>query len=126
MAEWSNAAVLKTVDLHGSGGSNPSLSAKKGVTGICDAFFNFSSPKVPQKINSPFAIWRCLEFGYSSLLQYPSECCPFLKTFSYICSVLRFCRLILHIVKVFFASPLMKMWKFSQLDGRYGTTLTFV
>lgn len=29
MAEWSNAAVLKTVDLHGSGGSNPSLSAKR-------------------------------------------------------------------------------------------------
>ena len=29
MAEWSNAAVLKTVDLHGSGGSNPSLSATK-------------------------------------------------------------------------------------------------
>ncbi len=27
MAERSNAAVLKTVDLHGSGGSNPSLSA---------------------------------------------------------------------------------------------------
>ncbi len=29
MAERSNAAVLKTVDLHGSGGSNPSLSARK-------------------------------------------------------------------------------------------------
>ncbi len=29
MAEWSNAAVLKTVDLNGSGGSNPSLSAEK-------------------------------------------------------------------------------------------------
>ena len=29
VAEWSNAAVLKTVDLHGSGGSNPSLSAKQ-------------------------------------------------------------------------------------------------
>lgn len=29
MAEWSNAAVLKTVDLNGSGGSNPSLSATK-------------------------------------------------------------------------------------------------
>ncbi len=29
MAEWSNAAVLKTVDLNGSGGSNPSLSADK-------------------------------------------------------------------------------------------------
>ena len=27
MAERSNAAVLKTVDLRGSGGSNPSLSA---------------------------------------------------------------------------------------------------
>lgn len=27
LAEWSNAAVLKTVDLQGSGGSNPSLSA---------------------------------------------------------------------------------------------------
>ena len=31
MAEWSNAAVLKTVDLHGSGGSNPSLSAKRAL-----------------------------------------------------------------------------------------------
>lgn len=31
MAEWSNAAVLKTVDLHGSGGSNPSLSAKETI-----------------------------------------------------------------------------------------------
>ena len=49
MAEWSNAAVLKTVDLNGSGGSNPSLSAEKGVTDICSAFFNFSTPKVPQK-----------------------------------------------------------------------------
>ena len=29
LAEWSNAAVLKTVDLNGSGGSNPSLSAEK-------------------------------------------------------------------------------------------------
>ena len=29
MAEWSIAAVLKTVDLNGSGGSNPSLSASK-------------------------------------------------------------------------------------------------
>ena len=31
MAEWSNAAVLKTVELRGSGGSNPSLSAEKGI-----------------------------------------------------------------------------------------------
>ena len=49
----------------------------------------------------------------SSSMQYPSECCPFIKTFSYICKSGGFCRLILHIVKVFFASPQMKMWKFS-------------
>ena len=29
MAEWSIAAVLKTVELQGSGGSNPSLSAEQ-------------------------------------------------------------------------------------------------
>ena len=29
MAEWSNAAVLKTVDCNRSGGSNPSFSAEK-------------------------------------------------------------------------------------------------
>ncbi len=29
MAEWSIAAVLKTVEGHTSGGSNPSLSANK-------------------------------------------------------------------------------------------------
>ena len=34
MAEWSNAAVLKTVDLHGSGGSNPSSSAKGDLDGL--------------------------------------------------------------------------------------------
>ena len=30
MAEWSIAAVLKTVEVRASGGSNPSLSASKG------------------------------------------------------------------------------------------------
>ena len=29
MVEWSITAVLKTVELRGSGGSNPSLSARK-------------------------------------------------------------------------------------------------
>tara|TARA_R110002050_G_scaffold106504_2_gene216438 strand:- start:2835 stop:2987 length:153 start_codon:yes stop_codon:yes gene_type:complete len=29
LAEWSNAAVLKTVEAQVSGGSNPSLSAKQ-------------------------------------------------------------------------------------------------
>ena len=31
MAEWSIAAVLKTVEGHTSGGSNPSLSAKAAI-----------------------------------------------------------------------------------------------
>ena len=34
MAEWSIAAVLKTVDLNGSGGSNPSLSAKRKIEAV--------------------------------------------------------------------------------------------
>ena len=38
MAEWSNAAVLKTVDLRGSGGSNPSLSATKSSEYHCSFF----------------------------------------------------------------------------------------
>ena len=39
MAEWSIAAVLKTVDLQGSGGSNPSLSAKRKKLAERLAFF---------------------------------------------------------------------------------------
>ena len=37
MAEWSNAAVLKTVEGHTSGGSNPSFSASKfpNIFNIC-------------------------------------------------------------------------------------------
>ena len=43
MAEWSNAAVLKTVVLKGTGGSNPSLSAVKGqVEQLLDLPFLFS------------------------------------------------------------------------------------
>tara|TARA_R110002073_G_scaffold312586_1_gene484084 strand:+ start:9326 stop:9628 length:303 start_codon:yes stop_codon:yes gene_type:complete len=40
MAEWSNAAVLKTVDCNRSGGSNPSFSAK-GTHNICYGFLFF-------------------------------------------------------------------------------------
>ena len=53
MAEWSNAAVLKTVEGHTSGGSNPSFSAFKfpnvfiiNVLG----FFNYKG--TPSHINS--------------------------------------------------------------------------
>ena len=50
LAEWSNAAVLKTVDLNGSGGSNPSLSAKhneKSRQACLNAIFLlcFASPR---------------------------------------------------------------------------------
>ncbi len=51
VVEWSITAVLKTVELKGSGGSNPSLSAEKGVTDICNAFFNFSVTKNVTKIS---------------------------------------------------------------------------
>ena len=40
MAEWSNAAVLKTVEGHTSGGSNPSFSAKENPQHSC-GFFAF-------------------------------------------------------------------------------------
>ena len=39
MAEWSIAAVLKTVDLNGSGGSNPSLSASEKAARKALPFF---------------------------------------------------------------------------------------
>ena len=39
MAERSNAAVLKTVDLRGSGGSNPSLSANETLQNSLEHYF---------------------------------------------------------------------------------------
>ena len=75
MAEWSNAAVLKTVDLHGSGGSNPSSSAKAGAYGapvllqkrdsvnlilICYAnalhFISLGGPPGPRSRSSPHSL----------------------------------------------------------------------
>ena len=63
MAEWSIAAVLKTVELRGSGGSNPSLSAKeKRICGSCvkrRSFFVIKAPtnlfvRVPLLQKNPF------------------------------------------------------------------------
>ena len=45
MAEWSIAAVLKTVEPRGSGGSNPSFSAIKGVNQAFARFTPFFTPK---------------------------------------------------------------------------------
>ena len=39
MVEWSITAVLKTAVPRGTGGSNPSLSAKKRFTNFCKPFF---------------------------------------------------------------------------------------
>ncbi len=41
MAEWSIAAVLKTVEVQASGGSNPSLSAKAQESAANSGVFNF-------------------------------------------------------------------------------------
>ena len=41
MAEWSIAAVLKTVEGHTSGGSNPSLSAQKSCKSMIYRIFSF-------------------------------------------------------------------------------------
>ena len=43
MVEWSITAVLKTVELRGSGGSNPSLSARKWLIDVYKPLFLFSA-----------------------------------------------------------------------------------
>ena len=45
MVEWSITAVLKTAVLRGTGGSNPSLSANKGVNQLIMRFTPFITPK---------------------------------------------------------------------------------
>ena len=45
VVEWSITAVLKTVDVKASGGSNPSLSAIKGVNQAITRFTPFFTPK---------------------------------------------------------------------------------
>ena len=45
MVEWSITTVLKTVVPRGTGGSNPSLSASKGVNQQVMRFTPFSTPK---------------------------------------------------------------------------------
>ena len=73
MAEWSIAAVLKTVDLRGSGGSNPSLSAKK--TGNLSAqvylskqVFCFAGIGCCQQTNMDYAAISLLLSCYTAIL----------------------------------------------------------
>ena len=51
MAEWSIAAVLKTVELKGSGGSNPSLSAVSVVTNEVTALFFYGYTTLPKSLS---------------------------------------------------------------------------
>ena len=67
MAEWSIAAVLKTVDLNGSGGSNPSLSATQKEKSVCpslleQADFSFCVVRMPSADFRVFEVvlsWQC-------------------------------------------------------------------
>ena len=62
MAEWSIAAVLKTVELRGSGGSNPSLSAKW----LQDDF------KMVVRIAFKISVNRCKTYTYNDFSLYIS------------------------------------------------------
>ena len=65
MAEWSNAPVLKTGVLRGTGGSNPSLSAQSPVNRKIYGTFSFvflSSPPSPSEngcLGSEEKYWGC-------------------------------------------------------------------
>ena len=62
MAEWSIAAVLKTVEVRASGGSNPSLSAKW----LQDDF------KMVVKIAFKTSVNRCKTYTYNDFSLYIS------------------------------------------------------
>ena len=51
MAEWSIAAVLKTVEGHTSGGSNPSLSADKSCKSMIYRTFLFCTFRGPLEVS---------------------------------------------------------------------------
>ncbi len=69
MAERFNAAVLKTVEGNTSGGSNPSLSANKGVNQKVIRFTPFITPK-----KSRYFLYGLLRYDVrESILTYHSE-----------------------------------------------------
>ena len=63
MAEWSNAAVLKTVDLNGSGGSNPSLSATQKKKSIC--------PSLLEQVDFFFCVVRMPSADFRDYVEIP-------------------------------------------------------
>ena len=59
MAEWSNAAVLKTVEGYTSGGSNPSFSAQRDLSSkrTRSLFYYTKLPDRPEIIKNTLAIF---------------------------------------------------------------------
>ena len=57
MVEWSITTVLKTVVLRGTGGSNPSLSANKGVNQQVMRFTPFITPENLTYQNEASNLW---------------------------------------------------------------------
>lgn len=86
MVEWSITTVLKTVVLRGTGGSNPSLSANKGVNQQVMRFAPFSTPRnlsVKKKATSKVmnlgcSLWykrvHSLLYMYGLIRPYPKSC----------------------------------------------------
>ena len=56
MVEWSITVVLKTTVLRGTGGSNPSLSAKSSMSNIVGLFFCVFKFYVDKKVTFRLAI----------------------------------------------------------------------
>ena len=70
MVEWSITTVLKTVVPRGTGGSNPSLSANKGVNQQVMLFTPFITP---QKVSRYFLYGLLRHDVRDSILTYHSE-----------------------------------------------------
>lgn len=70
MAEWSIAAVLKTVEVRASGGSNPSLSAErfqKGFTNEVNLAFKVQIIVVKSRFYNDFSLYIALSFDGTTL-----------------------------------------------------------
>ena len=72
MAEWSIAAVLKTVEPRGSGGSNPSLSAKKVTMKIVTFFYAQVCARELNLVftSAPFLVYTAESFSVYSNTAY--------------------------------------------------------
>ena len=86
MAEWSIAAVLKTVELRGSGGSNPSLSAKRTYKELSFNLVGFfyaqkNAPKLHHPISThsyglflrPKQIAKLLDYSINTIYTYKTR-----------------------------------------------------